>query len=101
MWPTSQPEFGDMEEEITSAVTTVGCSHTTIITRRGMLYVAGLNTNGELGLASNSTSQVRATLGGGVGSCVARCATQRRRPRKPPAAKSAPAWRLGCCATSC
>ena len=48
-----------MEEEVTSAVATVGNEHTAIITRRGMLYTTGLNVCGELGLGPSCGTEVR------------------------------------------
>lgn len=37
---------------------TVGHSHTAVITRRGMLFVTGLNTRGELGLGPQTVGEV-------------------------------------------
>lgn len=48
-----------MEEEITPAVVTCGNSHTTCITRRGMLYTFGLGNRGELGLGVPVSGEVR------------------------------------------
>ncbi|KAI8472010.1 MAG: regulator of chromosome condensation 1/beta-lactamase-inhibitor protein II [Monoraphidium minutum] len=42
-------EYPGVEEEITPAVVTCGNSHTTCITRRGVLYTFGLGNRGELG----------------------------------------------------